>query len=303
MAAASLVQMFDKQKRDPRKEDNKSTMCPQIQKIIAEVRRFESIPNQQEPLDVSMIRHHLKQSAFSLFTSKPAAMGDFWIVGYHAGLRRSEWCQEKVAQAVQGREQITESTKYPGRPQAFTIDDIEFLTKQKKVIDAKTAIKHPESVVFARLRFHWQKNGDHDAKKLFVVNTDKPDLCPVQAWIRIVKRYFMVRTDCPTQTLSIYRDTKTGKTFNITADDVKSDLRRAAKALYDLSEEELAKFTCHSIRIGACCTLYSMGVPPEQIKKLLRWRSDCWMRYIRDLTTVANNQNAAITSAAELPCL
>jgi len=198
---------------------------------------------------------------------------------------------------------ITKSITYPGRLQAFTIDDIEFLTKQKKVIDAKTAIKHPESVVFARLRFHWQKNGDHDAKKLFVVNNDKPDLYLVQAWIRIVKRYFMVRTDCPTQTLSIYRDTKTGKTFNITADDVKSDLRRAAKALYDLSEEELAKFTCHSIRIGACCTLYSMGVPPEQIKKLLRWRSDCWMRYIRDLTTVANNQNAAITSAAELPCL
>ena len=113
----------------------------------------------------------------------------------------------------------------------------------------------------------------------------------------------MVRTNCPTQALSIYRDTKTGKTFNITADDVKSDLQKAAKALYDLSDEELAKFTCHSIRIGACCTLYSMGVPPEQIKKLLRWRSNCWMRYIRDLTTVANNQNAAITSAAELPCL
>ena len=100
------------------------------------------------------------------------------------------------------------------------------------------AIKNPKSVVYAQLCFHWQKNSDHDAKKLFAVNTDKPDLCPVQAWRCIVKRYFMVQTDCPTQALSIYRDTKTGKTFNITADDVKSDLQKAAKALYDLSKEK-----------------------------------------------------------------
>ena len=103
--------------------------------------------------------------------------------------------------------------------------------------------------------------------------------------------------------MSIYRDTKTEKTFNITADGVKSDLQKAAKALYDLLEEELAKFTCHSIQIGACCTLYSMGVPPEQIKKLLRWRSDAWTVYLRDLTTIANNQVEAITAAVELPCL
>ena len=103
MAAALLVQVFNNQKRDPRKQDNKLTICPQIQKIIAEVQRFEFIPNQQEPLDVSMIRHHLKQSVFSLFTSKSAAMGNFWIVGYHAGLRHSKWCQEKLAHAVQGQ--------------------------------------------------------------------------------------------------------------------------------------------------------------------------------------------------------
>ena len=50
LAAASLIQMFDKLHRDPRKVDGQTTTCPQIQKVIAEVKRYENVPHRCEPL-------------------------------------------------------------------------------------------------------------------------------------------------------------------------------------------------------------------------------------------------------------
>ena len=118
-----------------------------------------------------------------------------------------------------------------------------------------------------------------------------------------MKRYRSVSKLTKVNTLSVYLDKKNGVVKNIVVDDVVAAMKMSAKALYDLSDAELDAFKCHLIRVGACCILFSQGVRPAMIKKLLRWKSDAWLVYLRDLTAIANSQNEAIVSAAELPCL
>lgn len=42
-----------------------------------------------------------------------------------------------------------------------------------------------------------------------------------------------------------------------------------------------SEFGTHSFRIGAATVADSLGLPVDHIKSLGRWRSDCYMRYIR----------------------
>ena len=56
---------------------------------------------------------------------------------------------------------------------------------------------------------------------------------------------------------------------------VEKIMRALAKSVYGITaKKELAKFTCHSIRVGACCILQAAAASPEYIKKQLRWNSD-----------------------------
>ena len=186
LAAATLVQLFDTKHRDPRKGDNATALCPQIQKVIAEVRRFEGIANRCEPLDLLMIRYYMSRNAFRCTNSLEAAIIAWFIVGIHGGFRRGELCQENGHAAI-GSEELTKDKKIKPRMQAFDISDLEFLTKNKKKLSIDDAMKNADAVWYVRLRFHWQKNLNNGEKKLFVVNTAKPSLCPVRAWLRIVK--------------------------------------------------------------------------------------------------------------------
>ena len=141
--------MFDKLHRDPRKVDGRTTTCPQIQKVIAEVKRYENVPHRCEPLDLTMIRHFISHNEFCCQTSLAAALIDWWIVGIHGGFRQSEWCQAQ-GKATIGHKKVTEQKK-KDRPLAFTPDDVEFLTRKKKKLSTDAALEHPQVVWYVRL--------------------------------------------------------------------------------------------------------------------------------------------------------
>ena len=89
--------------------------------------------------------------------------------------------------------------------------------------------------------------------------------------LRICKRFVLLRGNkIDNAPLAIYRDKATGRVFNITSTDVVNSMRSIARAVYNLDDDELQLFTCHSIRVGACCTLFSQGFDTAQIKKILR---------------------------------
>ena len=91
---------------------------------------------------------------------------------------------------------------------------------------------------------------------------------------------------------------------NMTADVVNDLLRDLAIKTYNLTDtEEIQKFSSHSLRVGACCLLFACGYPPEFIQRVLRWKSDAWKGYVRDLIVTALKHNAAMLQADTMPQL
>jgi hypothetical protein len=54
-----------------------------------------------------------------------------------------------------------------------------------------------------------------------------------------------------------------------------------------MSPEALQRFSSHSLRVGACVILHANGKNEVFIKQRLRWRSDSFMNYLRDVPILA----------------
>ena len=165
-------------------------------------------------------------------------------------------------------------------------------------------MSHPDLIMHVRIVYRWQKNKDHGQKKWQSRNPERPNFCSVSAWIRIVQRYIRLKniiiTDEP---LSIFSNTRTKRNSNITAGDAADLIKLLAKACFDETDVELQKYSCHSLRVGACCSLYAAGLDESRIKKLLRWKSDTWMDYVRDMIVSTIEHNMALNSVDDMPLM
>ena len=81
-------------------------------------------------------------------------------------------------------------------------------------------------------------------------------------------------------------------------------MRSLATAVHNITKkEDLQKFSCHSLRVGACCIYFASGVDPEFIKRVLRWESDAWKLYVRDLQTTAVQVVESMNYSDDLPVM
>ena len=82
--------------------------------------------------------------------------------------------------------------------------------------------------------------------------------------------------------------------------DIKNILQESAKHVYKMtSKEDLDKFTSHSIRVMACVILHSQNMSSEDIKFRLRWRSDSFRMYLRNIIEIAERHKNAIANLNE----
>ena len=73
-------------------------------------------------------------------------------------------------------------------------------------------------------------------------------------------------------------------------------MRHVACSLYNLDpKQDKIQYFSHSIRVGACVLLHTSGATTDQIKFLLRWKSDAFMAYLRNVAHLCMQQNDAIT--------
>ena len=147
-----------------------------------------------------------------------------------------------------------------------------------------------EQPAFVRIRWQTQKNQNNGKTKLFAIANDDR-LCPVGAAWRIQARFECLPSNCPVLGISAEGC--------ITASDITKALRACASRLHkvDLSDDMLKQYTPHSLRIGACVLLYEKGKSAVFIKDRLRWKSDTFMDYLRDTTSVARQHAAALVRA------
>ena len=201
-----------------------------------------------------------------------SACNDWFGLGLQLGLRRIEWCQ------AEGQKDIAKFELNPhGSTYAFTLDNFQFYSQSKKKLNKRVALKNPHLVWHIRVCFDFQKNGDHGELKWITRNIANPELCSVLRAMNICIRFITLRGwEFSHEPLAIYQDSSNKRIYNITDSDANILIRELATETYDISKsEELQLWTCHSIRVGACCILYAMGIPEANIKQLLRWRSDC----------------------------
>ena len=111
--------------------------------------------------------------------------------------------------------------------------------------------------------------------------------------MRIVQCWIGLKLD-PAHPLAVFTDTgfADGKVQFIRPTHINATLRAAAKAVYNVTHEKsLALFTSHSIWVGACVALHAGGVSQQDIKFALRWRSDSFYTYLRNLPRATNTLN------------
>ncbi|CAJ1943969.1 unnamed protein product, partial [Cylindrotheca closterium] len=117
----------------------------------------------------------------------------------------------------------------------------------------------------------------------------------------IVSRFARIvgldKTDIP---LAVYKGSF-GEKFFIHSKVIASTLWTLAKKTYNLTDRDLQrhhKYTSHSLRAGAAVILHAAGINAIQIKFLLRWRSDSFFLYLRNVAHLSEQQNRAIDQLA-----
>lgn len=100
--------------------------------------------------------------------------------------------------------------------------------------------------------------------------------------------------------LAVYR-TKTFQARLVTSDDATRLLRDFAVNVFKLTKtEDINKFSSHSLRVGTCCILFATGYSPDFIQRVLRWESDAWRKYDRDLVVTAMEVVVAMNKADDM---
>jgi hypothetical protein len=63
----------------------------------------------------------------------------------------------------------------------------------------------------------------------------------------------------------------------------------------------LCRWSAHSLRVGACVILHGMGFTDTQIQFLLRWQSNAFYVYLRNIAGLAHKQNRALDDLSIMP--
>ena len=291
---------------DPRFVSSADThLAPVIAKVLAEQKRWESVPNRREPFTLPMYQSLADAARVASDPcGLPAAMANWALCNLYAGCRGVEWAQPSTACAPL-------SAYYRNRydhAYAFTLADVRCSTDAGASVPIALAVSQPSEVGKIHLRFEEQKNGDNGEWKLFVRNHSNPPLCFVTAFLQILTRYYtLVGPTRPEFPLSIYRcgASTDCPIMNITTTDVERSIRAAASKLYSLDpvlhRQELQLWSSHSFRVGACATLYSNGFNEMEIKFLLRWKSNAFMTYLRNLAVTSRRHNTAMNDISVMP--
>jgi hypothetical protein len=277
---------------DPRVDVTTGVTTKRISGILTEVRRWETRPNRRDPLDKRMLTFLSQIMDSSLFFSLWMVLFDWLILGLHLGLRRSEYAQTSQS-AARGKCQLNKD----GTPTAFLLSDIEFYDEGHCPISHAQAIKTPAMVISVDVRWREQKNGQKHEKKTLVRGRSRLH-CAAAASVRIVRR--AIELDLPDDhPICVYTDTglRSGKILYITDTHISECLQYLAGKVYKLTRlEDLARFTSHSVRVGACVALHAAGLSKEDIKHALRWRSNTFWDYLRNLPSQAQRCAEAIAN-------
>jgi hypothetical protein len=129
----------------------------------------------------------------------------------------------------------------------------------------------------ASINLENQKNGQKNAT-LSHSSTDDPEFDPTSSLAYLL---FALRGKSPDMPIGNFLDEQ-GNTRSVSAKEIRTAVRIGAAAdnLED-SGYDLSRIGSHSLRVGGAVRLKIAGYDSDMIKKLGRWSSDTYLRYIQ----------------------
>ena len=287
-AASSYLLIVGKRRDLPLIDPNTRKQYKSLSSIIADVKRWEDIPNRRSPVTKRMLRTAKRRAANTHADSKQHAFYDWLVVGMSTAYRRCEWASEN---------KITTRADFPraANPQR---DIYQCLGADIRIYDNNDQERlefengADANLQKTRVRWRFQKNSDNNQVIDFAANHTDPDLCITRAAKRIkrrAKRFALTDQD----PLSCYRAcTNSRQPSWFTSDVIRAELRAIAMATYNYpNAAELRRhgyvFSSHSIRVGATVAMHTAGAADSLIKTRLRWKSDTFLMYLRNTPQLA----------------
>ena len=278
-------------------------MSPGILKVLNQMKTWEQLPKRREPFTLDMLLDLIGLSRSCDSRSLLPALRNHFTCGLYAGNRTGEWAQTNKSSTKLG----SHLKNKRGNTEAFTLKDVSFRTDRGAPYPLRKIVEDPDTIPrFGFNRYDMQKNGDHGEEKKFERNDHSPDLCYVRNQMAIVQRFVALvgwDYDLP---LSIYLPDGSTTPRNITSTEIEYGMNLVAKRVFNLNPKKpgdaqiLEKWGGHSLRVGACVYLYTSGFSEMELKFLLRWKSDSYRCYLRNLAFVCRKQNKALNDAFKL---
>ena len=127
-----------------------------------------------------------------------------------------------------------------------------------------------------------------------VRNDKNTQFCAVRAMLRIFRReaQYQVPANFP---LAIYQS-RSGSRKLLTHKQMELFIKSAARTVYNIGHTGLQKLGVHSLRVGAAVMLHAAGFTADDIKFELRWRSDAFRDYLRNILCLATTKSLSLTN-------
>ena len=222
------------------------------------------------------------------------ALGDWLILGQQTGFRRKEWAQDRTyLKKFNDIERNIDNSSA-----AFILKDFEFRAKGNKQLNNFSQQEINRSSI-VNIKWRFQKNNDNGQIISYVKDINNKHICVVKACKRIRKRALRLKIHHE-KPIAVYSEFKHSNKVTSFIDDVhiKTILQEAARKEYNIKcQKELSAFTSYSIRVGVCVLLHTQNVSTEDIKFRLRWISDTFRMYLRNIQPLAERHKDAIAHA------
>lgn len=252
--------------------------------LLRALRKYEKVADRREVITEAMFMHIDDLASRSTRDSLASALKDWYAFNRYGGCRQSEWCQTK-------KKSFTRLENDPnGEPLAFIMDDLKAFGSSDCLLSFDTASF--AEVEYFTVCWRFQKNTDNGEIQRYWKDT-REKWCPCFALWSIVQRARRLQIP-PHEPVAQYINDRHKCRF-ITDKDVAESLQTAAKVVHKIKDEStLSRWTSHSLRVTAANELHRLGFGGVFIQCRLRWRSDSFLRYLRNTIHVARQHTEAM---------
>ena len=274
-----------------------SLMGKDLKAVIDELKRYDDIPNQREPFTPAMLLYLIAQAKDTSPDSLETTMANWATGGLFAGLRCGEYAQTETHR----KNPAHPALNFKDETRAFCINDVRVQdTRGRHYRGARILEIDVTSIRSLWIKFRTQKNGKNGVERLFrsrAGSTTKANI--VHAFYNIIERFVrLCGPDDTTTPLSVYKSAG-GDVCLLTSDEITAHLRAAACAVEKLKpgkdDEDIKRWSSHSLRVGACVFLHANGFSALDIKWILRWESDAYLTYLRNFAGLSDRQTEAFS--------